>query len=416
MNVCHLSALLLVLVLGACGGGAVPVDPGTPGPALPPGTSPTVVLVQPFDDGQGSHAHRMSEIAEDTGARVLGPVAGTPYYRVEVPAGMSPQEFADEIEDDGRVVDVEFDVGVHTPEGDGSTLPAGGLLLGSQIPTQPDLLRIGLLAAQARATGAGVVVGLVDTGVLPGDPTIAGGLLPGGWDFVDNDGDPTDEPNGLDDDRDGLVDEGHAHGTFVASLILAVAPDARILPFRALNSDSAGHASSVAGAIALAADMGVDVVNLSASMTMDVRVVKDAVAYARDQGVVVIASAGNTGVDDVNFPAAISDAVSVTALDAADQLAPFASYGSEVDLCAPGVDLHGAYPFPSGTAIWSGSSFAAALVTGGFALVRERFPALEGDDVVDRLRATAVDVGALNPGFESELGDGRLDLDAATAP
>lgn len=414
MTSSRFSLLILCAFLASCGGGSAAVD-GTTGVPLPPGTSPNVVLVQPFDAG-GMHSQRMQEIADETGATVLGPVPGTPYYRVEIPAGMTPQQFADEIDDDARVLNVDLDLGVHSPEGDGSTIPAGGLLLGSQIPTQPDLLRIGILPAQGRATGVGVLVGLVDTGVLPSDPNLAGKLWPGGWDFVDEDGDPTDEKNGIDDDRDGLVDEGYAHGTFVASLILAVAPDARILAFRALNSDSVGHASSLAGAIALATDGGVHVINLSASMTMDIKVVREAVKYAEDHGVLVIASAGNTGVDDVNFPAAISDAVSVTALDASDRLAPFASYGSAVTLSAPGVDLHGAYPFPSGTAIWSGTSFSAAIVTGGFALVQQRFPALVAKDVVDRLRGTAVDVSALNPDVASELGAGRIDLDAATAP
>lgn len=407
-----LTLLLLLSLSTACGSGSSPVvvtDDPVAEPEPPAGTSTEWVLVEP-EPGED-----IEEIAEDLGATVLGEVPGTPYYRVSVPEGMSMMHFMHHMAGDGRVAGADPDVGLTAPEGDGSTLPAGGLLLASEIPVQPEVLRVGADAARLRATGAGILVAVIDTGVLPHE-FLDGHVEPGGWDFVDGDPDPLDEADGKDNDGDGLVDEGYGHGTFVASLVLAVAPDARILPFRVLDSDSIGSASTIATAISMASDLGAHVINLSVSMEERTKVLHDAVQTARARGVYVVASAGNTGADDVNFPSALSHAFSVTSIDEFDVRAPFASYGGEIDLSAPGVDLLGAYPSKTGTARWSGTSFSAALVSGAYALLRELDPGAEPEDLLERLEDTAVPLDATNPEIADELGEGRIDLDAATAP
>jgi subtilisin family serine protease len=213
-----------------------------------------------------------------------------------------------------------------------------------------------------------------------------------------------------------LIDEGHGHGTFVASLVLAVAPGARILPVRVLDSDSVGTSSGLAAAIDYAVTHGASVINLSIGMPSEVRVVRQAIQSARQQGVLVVSSAGNTGLGDVQFPAAVSDALSVTSVNDAGVRAPFASYGSAVDLSAPGMDVLGAFPSASGTARWSGTSFSAAIVSGAAALVFARFPGMDGDQVRQRLEDTAVSVDAMNPAFAGRLGRGRVDLAAAVGP
>jgi hypothetical protein len=408
-----LLTFLAAAALGACGGGSsTPTDgPGTKGPTGPgPDATVEYILVEVEDEED------LEELAEETGATVIGPVPGTSYWRIQMPAGMSMAEFQREMDDDVRVLNADLEVSMSSPEGDGSTLPAGGLLIASFVPVQGELLRIGVEVGRARAAGRGVRVAVLDTGIVEHD-FVDGNIEATGWDFVDEDADPRDERNGLDDDGDGLMDEGYGHGTFVASLIIAVAPEVRIVPYRVLDSDSTGHASTMATAITMAAERGADVINLSAGMPDRIKVIQDAVQAARARGVMVIASAGNTGTDDVNFPSAISNAFSVTAVDAADLLASFASYGTEVDLSAPGVELLGAFPydvFPEGTATWSGTSFSAALVSGGFALLRELFPGMSGDDLLDHLVDTAVATEGLNPQIGNRMGEGRLDLGTAT--
>jgi subtilisin family serine protease len=356
----------------------------------------------------------LEELCEETGAILLGDVPGTAYYLLELPAGVTVAEFLSDLDDDVRVVDADEDAGVDFPEGGGSTIPLFGDESLDEVAAQASLAHIGLPAAHARTRGAGVVVAVVDTGVVAGHPLLVGRLAPGGYDFVDGDGDPEEARNFLDDDGDGRVDEGYGHGTFVASLVLAVAPEARILPLRALNSDAVGTASSVARAIGWAVSHGATVVNLSAGLVVDLKMIKQAVASAREAGVIVVAAAGNRGAS-VDFPAVQSDSFAVAATELDDRKADFSSYGSAVDLCAPGVDLVGAHPLGfRGTARWSGTSFSTALVSGGFALLLERFPADSVEDLRQRAEEEAASIDPLNPGLAGKLGHGRLDADAAT--
>ncbi len=277
---------------------------------------------------------------------------------------------------------------------------------------------IGVPTARTRGyDGAGVVVAVIDTGIVASNPAIVGHLAPGGRDFVDGDNDPNDVGNGKDDDGDGLIDEGVGHGTFVASLILAVAPNAKILPIRALNSDAVGTASTVAKAIAYAVAQGADVINLSAGLTRALLVIDQAVASAKASDVYVVSCAGNRGLPQIDFPADLSDVRGIASLDATSRKATFSSWSSAVDYSAPGVGLIGAHPGgANGTARWSGTSFSTALVTGAFALLRGHDPITPGKDLWKRLEDTAVPLDALNPLYAGKLGKGRIDLAAATSP
>ena len=404
------SSLGLAVLLAACGGGggggAGPSGEGGP----PPAASTTQIVVQPTSLAD------LERLCGEKGSRVIGPVEGTGWYRVEVPAGATADQFLHDMEGELEVEGADDDRGVAVPEGGGSTVPVFVDDGFDAIAIQSPLQSIGALAARGRGfRGAGVVVAVLDTGVVPTHPSLVGHVAPDGFDFVDDDPDPTDQRNFLDDDGDGLVDEGFGHGTFVASLVLAVAPDATILPIRVLNSDAVGTASSVARGIAWAVSHGADVINLSAGLLSSMPMIDEALANARSAGVLVFACAGNRGTSAVDYPALASAAVGVTALDAAGVRAPFASFDSSLDLSAPGVDLLGAHPLsPSGTARWSGTSFSTALATGAFAVLRGRDFASKSEDLVQRLENTAVSVDALNPMFAGRLGRGRVDLDRAT--
>jgi hypothetical protein len=382
-----------------------------PPPGEPYGTATDHVLVKPL------LPQLLDELLGALGAESLGAVPGTGFYKVRLPTGRTPAGFVSELEGDLRVVAAALDIGLAAPEGNGLTIPAGGILLSVELPMQPELTRIGIDAAHARASGAGVMVAVLDSGVIPEHAFLAGRLLAGGWDFVSDDDDPREETNGIDDDENGFVDEGWGHGTFVSSLVLAVAPDARVLPLRVLGTDLFGTSSAVAAAITYAANAGVDVIHLSVELPPQVAVVRDAIQTARALGAVVIGAAGNTGDMDATHRSGPDAAFLVTAIDDQNMRAPFATYGSGVALSAPGVDMHGAYPTQDpDTAIWSGTSFGAPIASGAFALAREAFPLLTPDQILQRLKNTAVDVDAQNPDVAGMIGAGRIDLDAATAP
>ncbi|MGH9185673.1 MAG: S8 family peptidase [Acidimicrobiales bacterium] len=254
---------------------------------------------------------------------------------------------------------------------------------------QPATAQLQLDAAHAQSQGAGVTVAVLDTGVDPDHPALAGRLLPT-WDYVDDDDDARDVAEGVDDDGDGQIDEAFGHGTFVSGVVALVAPEATILPARVLNSDGRGHVFVVAEAILDAADAGADVINLSFGTAQKLRshLLDDAIREAQHQGVVVVAAAGNDGSDADRWPAANPEVVGVSALaEDATGMAGFANSGGSVDVAAPGEHVAG--PVPGGRyAWWSGTSVATPFVAGQVALIRAHAPGAEAKTIAEAVTHT----------------------------
>lgn len=259
--------------------------------------------------------------------------------------------------------------------------------------------QLDLPRAWALSEGAGVRVGLIDTGVAA-EADLDGAVLPGA-DFPDL-GAPAGDAIG--------------HGTTMALLIAGrgtagtrgVAPKAEILPARLTG----GPADAVA-AVRWAVDQGAKVLNLSLGTTGRTTEYDEAVNYARDHDVVVVAAAGNAGEDrEVTSPADRPGVLAVSAVDRTGKFRDDVSVsGPEVSFAAPGVDIptsrHGE------KAPTSGTSQAAAIVSGVVALVRSRYPDLTAAQVADQLARTAKDLGP--PGRDSEYGYGLVDPVAALA-
>lgn len=192
------------------------------------------------------------------------------------------------------------------------------------------------------ATGSGVVVAVVDTGVTASHPDLKGHVL-SGRDFV--------APGTAASDQNG-------HGTHVAGIIAAVAGNdrgiaglaryARILPVRVLNAHGSGSSDNVARGIIWAADHGADVINLSLGSTTSDRAEAAAVAYAISKNVVVAAAAGNDGchvgllglgATKPSYPAAYTGVLGVGAISSSGAVASYSDCGSWVDVVAPGSNI-----------------------------------------------------------------------------
>ncbi len=256
-----------------------------------------------------------------------------------------------------------------------------------------------------RTRGAGVTVAVVDSGV-DANPQFGNRVIPGP-DLVA--GTKPHIPPGAD---------CLGHGTAVASIIAAapasgisftgVAPAARILSVKISGTDSFPTSVTPRG-IMDAVQFGADVINLSLATPDDVPDLRHAVEYALKHNVVVVAAAGNdlprqgTG---PYYPAAYPGVLAVGAAGPGGALAPFSDQRSPVAVTAPGVNVTTAFPgtFPDAyDPAQSGTSFAAAFVSGVAALVRAAHPKLTAAQVVARIKATAR--GSTGPGTGRGLVD-----------
>ncbi len=236
--------------------------------------------------------------------------------------------------------------------------------------------RIGASRAWDFATGRGVTVAVVDTGIAceTYGPYTKGSDLADtecvtGWNFV------TKNEHANDD---------QGHGTHVAGTIAqstnngiggaGVAFHARLMPVKVLNESGWGTTADVADGIRWAAEHGAQVINLSLGGPRNSRVLQKAVDYALSRGVVVVAAAGNTG-GRVQFPGASDGVIGVSASDADDKIAKFSSRGDGVDLAAPGVNVTQQTICKKGREkcevypAYNGTSMASPHVAGAAALV-----------------------------------------------
>lgn len=206
-----------------------------------------------------------------------------------------------------------------------------------------------------------------------------------------------------------------SHGTLTAGVAAARTNNAlgiaglcwqcSLMAVTVMDDDGMGRHSDVARGLIWAADHGADVANLSLGSHADSRILRDAVRYAHDSGVLVVAAAGNTGGTEAVYPAAYDEVLAVAATDRNDTLYWWSTRGSWVDLAAPGVN---ASTYPGGGYGWySGTSSATPVVSGVAALALSYVPAATNRDVAAALRSTAVDVGG--------IGGGRVDAVAALA-
>jgi len=207
----------------------------------------------------------------------------------------------------------------------------------------------------------------------------------------------------------GVDGPGAAHGTSVASIISGsegIAPNAELFVVRVLDDEGLGNSFHVAQGIVEAVDLGVQVINMSLGLYHDSQVVREAVRYANDKGVIMVAAAGNDTFARLPYPAAYPEVLSVTAIDAGERQALFPNQSERIDFAAPGVGISTAKD-DSGTTLFTGTSAAAPFVTGTVAALLSADPDLGAAGVTRLLKQYRNEAGA--PGTDRVYGGGILD-------
>ena len=259
-------------------------------------------------------------------------------------------------------------------------------------------------AFQMGALGEGVRVGVLDSGVNP-VAYLADSLLPGHNYMEGEDGDDTTD--------------NYGHGTLVAALIagsgaegcVGAAPGAELVPLK-ITDGKAIAVSTVCRAIYGGIDdYDCDVLNLSLGVTSEFQALREAIDYAAEQGVVVVAAVGNNGNRGRMYPAEYESVIGVGAVDEDGSISDHSNHNGSVFLSAPGVNVKTAGKLGGYTSA-SGTSFSVPYVTAAAAAMLGLDPLLSPEDIASILAETARDAGS--EGWDEYYGYGILDLGACT--
>jgi subtilisin family serine protease len=361
-------------------------------------------------------------------------------FLVTTPDTVNPGTFLSLLLQQTGVVDAELDLLARAADS-GYTIPssltdtAPVTYFGTTVPhgyvNQPasQIIRLGYAQRTFGVKGAGVVA-VIDTGVDPNHPALQNVLLPG-YDFTRNQNGTADEKpdvslstapvvNGVDpawvnSNTAAIVDQSTAavvdgrssygdfgHGTMVAGVIHLVAPGAMIMPLKAFRADGTAYTSDILRAIYRAVQSGANIINMSFDLAAYSTETANAVDFANRNGLICVASAGNSGQNILVYPAALGDVMGVASTTNNDQRSSFSNYGqSLVWVAAPGEGIVTTYPYSTYAAAW-GTSFSTGFVSGVAALLLD---VQKNCDQSQSAQATA----HAQP-LTTDLGKGRLDV------
>jgi len=320
-----------------------------------------------------------------------------------------------------------------------------GATVPSNYPLQPatSIVRLADARGATGLTGAGTVA-VIDTGVDPKHPALSGVLLPG-FDFTRNQAGASElidlSPNvaaSLSQSTEGILDsnlvdqlnsstlailtqstegilDGHTpsefgHGTMTAGLVHLIAPTAKILPLKAFRGDGTSDLNGIVRAIYYAADHGANVISMSFEIPQSSPALRNAVSYAQNKGVFLVAAAGNDNFSTAVFPASFPNVLGTGATSNADARSTFSNFNpvancTNVMFAAPGEGVITTYPGSRYAAGW-GTSFSAPMVAGAASLLLQQQPSISLEDMVKALwKAVKI----------PEMGHGRIDLFQALA-
>ena len=235
-----------------------------------------------------------------------------------------------------------------------------------------------------------------------------------GWDFISNDNDPMDY---------------NGHGTHCAGIsgaignnsigITGVCWNCKIMSLKTLNNFGKGTSFGSVDAIIYAVDNGADVISMSWGGVFYSKLLKDALNYAHNNGVVLVAGVGNYNSDVKFYPAAYENVIAVAATNQYDEKYSFSNWGSWVDIAAPGEDIlslranntnmnpFGDYIICDNYYISSGTSMACPYVSGTVGLILSEKPYLSPDEVKKIICESA---DRLPPSVNKYIGSGRLNI------
>ncbi len=391
-------ALLAVALAGRSGSAQGPVAQGTPSPVSMPEIVPGEIIVK-FQPGVGRLGAQNSLRAE--GLRPLEVSPETGVLRVEVTPGQETRAI-DELLARGDVAYATYNYKIYALGDPNDTFYSNQWGLKNAQDHDIDAPE----AWSIYTGGSNVTIAVIDTGVDLDHPDLAAKIV-AGWDYVNS---------------DSLADDDNGHGTHVAGIaaassnngigIAGVSWGAKVMPLKVLNYAGNGGTYNLALAIKYAADNGAKVINMSlgGSCGTGWPDVEEAVNYAVGKGVLVVAASGNNYSTPVMCPGAINGVMAVGATDSTDTRASYSTYGTALDIAAPGSSIYSTY-YGGGYITMSGTSMATPHVAGLAALLRSFAPTMTNSAIETLIEQTADDLGSA--GWDQYYGYGRINAHRA---
>ena len=358
------------------------------------------------------------------------------------PKVLNLKNIMEQYEKDGNIIDVEPNFTMDAMAIPNALYYSSSRSWGQSYPDLWGLKKIQADAAWDQTTGStSIVVADIDTGVDRSHEDLAGQMwvntkeIPNnsldddangyvddyhGWDWVNNDPDPMDD---------------HGHGTHVAGTIAGVGNNSKgvvganwtskIMALKFLSAGGSGSLAHGIAALKYAADMGAKISSNSWGCACNSTAMDDAVKYEHDKGMVMVAAAGNSNADTIDFsPASADRAIAVAASDPNDAKASFSNWGEKIDVAAPGVDILSAKAAINNMCTTSrgnivgtnycrvsGTSMATPHVAGLAALLLAKNPDLTNEEVRQILREGSDDLGTT--GKDRDFGYGRINAGAS---
>lgn len=391
------------LLTGTLLASAVLAGCGLPSSMPSMGTATPAVSKSDFRANGTSRKEIVVKLTPGIGAKSLGikakrviPSIGT--MVVEVPAGKTPEQVMAELKKTGRVAYVDYVNQVVLEEEAVDPLMKDQYALTNTNATK---------AWKTTKGDAKTIIAVIDTGADMNHPDLKDKIVASYNVFT----------------KTAEVSDSHGHGTHCAGIaaaalngvgIAGIAPDAGLMPVQVLNASGGGSDATIAEGIVWAADHGAKVMTMSLGLYKTSKVLEEALQYALDKDVALVASAGNNNamndpVKAPHLPSTYPGVIEVAATDNADAKARFSNWGDTVTVAAPGVDILSTVP--GSHKKMSGTSMASPAAAGVVALIRTRYPNLNREQVKLHLQKTAKDLG--EPGFDKYFGHGLVDAAAA---
>lgn len=247
-----------------------------------------------------------------------------------------------------------------------------------------------------------IIIAILDSGIAHEHPDLVDKIVPG-WNFLENNENTSDVKG---------------HGTAVAGSAAAstnnvigvagVSWESMIMPLLVADSDGWTYYDDAAEAVIYAADNGAKIINMSFGGPGSSSTLQSAIDYAWERGLVIIASAGNDLNSVLNYPASCNNVMSVSATNSIDELAHFSSYGTTIDISAPGQAIYTTSLFSGNYGSVDGTSFSSPIVAGLAGLIWAITPELTNAQVVALIEQNADDLG--DKGWDIYFGHGKINV------